>query len=242
MNIPITIGWPQLFLFLLAVIGLGLLISSVMGLRSRGIDEDDRDEETHTGRTTRQLYRPRRRHRLRRGLSGVVLLVIAISLLWLTALVQTYLGMATDTKVARVHATRVANQPHTMSVELILYDNNGRQTSDDTYLVQGDEWILQGNILKFPNWTTIIGLHSGYKLTRLEGRFDDPNMERTAQHTVVVLNGGDDNFFKTAQSQTWLSPIVEATYGNAVYQGTGQNGSTFDVLVSQTGLYAEPVR
>jgi hypothetical protein len=83
-----------------------------------------------------------------------------------------------------------------------------------------------------------VGLHSSYKLTRLEGRFDDPNLERHATHTVVDLNGGDDNFFKTVQEQAWVSPIVQGAYGNAVFLGA--DGKTYDVFVSQTGLYATP--
>jgi hypothetical protein len=107
--------------------------------------------------------------------------------------------------------------------------------ADNTYLMQGDEWMVQGNVLKVVPWLTIFGLHSGYKLTRLEGRFDDPNLERTSQHTVVELNGGDDAFFKTAyQQKSWFGPLIDASYGNAVYQATG----TFDVYVTQDALIA----
>jgi hypothetical protein len=86
----------------------------------------------------------------------------------------------------------------------------------------------------------IVGIHSGYKLTRLEGRFDDPNMEANAKHTVIVLNGGDDQFFKTVQEQAWVSPVVQAAYGNAVFLAA--DGKTYNVFVSQTGLYAQPAK
>lgn len=241
MTFPTTIGWPQLILFLLAIVGLGLLISAVMGQRSRRLYEDE--DGRSTGYTARSLARSPRRFRLGRGLGGALLVGLALSLLWLTFTVQTYLGISSDTRVARVHASKIEGQDHTMSVALTLYDKSGKATSTKTYLVKGDEWEVQGNILKFPNWMGIFGIHSGYKLTRLEGRFDDVNMERNSTHTVVTLNGGDDNFFKTVKPQNWLSPIVEAAYGNAVIQGTGSGGdATFDVLVSQTGLYAEPVK
>jgi hypothetical protein len=127
-----------------------------------------------------------------------------------------------------------------MSVEITLYDKNGHQTSDNTYAVAGDEWMLQGDIVKFPAWLNILGLHSGYKLTRLEGRFDDPNLERNAKHTVIVLNGGDDQFFKTVQEQAWTSPFVQAAYGSGVF--LAPDGKSYNVLVSQTGLLAEPAK
>ena len=93
---------------------------------------------------------------------------------------------------------------------------------------------LQGDIVRFPDWANLLGMHTGYKLTRLEGRYD-PSQEMTWYHTVVELNGGDDNFFKTLQNQGgWLHPVVEASYGNAIILPANDN--TYDVYLSQTGL------
>jgi hypothetical protein len=132
-----------------------------------------------------------------------------------------------------------SNAPHQMNVELILYNQDGHVTSDQYYSVLGDEWMLQADFIKFPTWMNILGFHAGYKLTRLEGSYQDPNLERNSKHTVVELNGGEDNFFKTMQSdRQWFSPFVDAYYGNAVFEpGNG----TFDVYASQTGLYAKQI-
>jgi hypothetical protein len=238
MTIPITFGWPQVILFIIGLVGLVLLISMITSLIFGEVIE--REEDEREGAHRPRKYARRRRLKAGRGLSGIVLLLIAVALLWATSLVQTYLGLTGNIQVARVRATSIANLPHIMSVEMVLFDKDGRQISDNTYGVMGDEWELQGDIVKFPTWLNILGLHSGYKLTRLEGRYDDPNLERNNKHSVIVLNGGDDTFFKTAQTQTWLAPLVEATYGNAVILPA--NGGTYDVLVSQTGLFAEPVR
>lgn len=241
MNIPVTVGLPQILLFLVAIVGIGLLVSAVLGSRTAREESDWKSK--YRGSGSQQLQRhPRRRIHFGRGLGGVLLLGLALTLLWLTFLVQSYLGLTSNVRVARVHASKIENTQHVMSVELTLYDKAGNTASTNTYLVKGDEWEVQGNIIKFPDWMGMFGLRSGYKLTRLEGRFDDPDMERNSTHSVIVLNGGDDQFFKTIKPQTWLSPLVEAAYGNAVIQGTGQKGNaSFDVLVSQTGLYAEPV-
>lgn len=40
----------------------------------------------------------------------------------------------------------------------MLYDGDGHVTSNNTYL-------LQGNIIKFPAWLTVVGFHAGYKLS-----------------------------------------------------------------------------
>lgn len=235
MTIPFVIGWPQVFLFIIALVGLFLLINAFVGLRrQRGYRHDNEGDDRKFGRRSISHFRLR----WGRLLGGAFLVFFAISLLWLTILVQTYLGLTSDIKVARVHATVVANVPHLMSVDLTLYDQNGKQTSEQTYIINGDEWMLQGDIIKFPPWLNIFGLHSGYKLTRLEGRYDDANLEANSHHVVVTLNGGDDNFFKTVQEQAWTSPFVQAAYGSGTF--IQPDGKTYDVFVSQTGLYAAP--
>jgi hypothetical protein len=232
MNIPIQIGWPQVILLLIGLAGLGLFITAGFGLLNPG---------RFLGKEEKERYRtghlPRRRFRVWRGLSGILLLTVAISLLWVTFLVQSYLGLTGEIKVAHIRATPIANVAHQMSVEVMLYDQSGHVTSDNTYLIQGDEWMVQGDIIKFPAWLNVVGLHAGYKLTRLEGRYDDIRLENTVRHIAVPLNGGDDTFFQTTYiHKQWCAPFVDAAYGNAVFQAPG----SFDVYATQDALIARP--
>lgn len=233
MNIPFQIGWPQVLLIIIGLVGLWSFITAGVGLLSprSSMGEDEKERYARTG------YLPRRGFRVIRGLGGIVLLAVAISLLWATFLVQSYLGLTGEIKVAHIHATPIANVAHEMGVEVILYDGKGHAISDKLYLLQGDEWMLQGDVVKFPAWLNVIGLHAGYKLTRLEGRYDDINLENSAHHTAIALNGGDDNFFKTTYAyRSWFGPFVDAEYGNAVFQTTG----SFDVFATQDALIARP--
>jgi hypothetical protein len=235
MNIPIQIGWPQVILLLIGLVGLGLFISACVSiLRSgRPLSEEEKEHYRRTG------YIPRRRFKIWRGLGGIVLLAVALSLLWVTFLVQSYLGLTGEIRVAHIRAMSIANVAHQMSVEVMLYDQQGHVTSDNTYLIQGDEWMMQGDIIKFPAWLNVVGLHAGYKLTRLEGRYDDIHLENTAPHTAVPLNGGDDTFFQTTyMHKQWFGPFVDAAYGNAVFQVPG----SFDVFATQDALIARPTR
>jgi hypothetical protein len=234
MTIPFQFGLSQIILFIIGLIGIWLFIKAALALiRGYEVQTKDLDGDGNP------LKVRRRQIRLKSGLGGVVLIAIAVSLLWLTFLIQTYLGLTGNIKVAEIRAN-ATNVPHEMSVELVLYDQNGNATSDKTYIVEGDEWMLQGDILEFPGWMNILGFHSGFKLTRLEGRFDDVNMERNSTHTVIELNGGDDNFFKTTQEQAWTSPFVQSAYGSSTF--LRPDGKPYNIFVSQDALHAEPAK
>lgn len=181
-----------------------------------------------------------RRWKMTDSLLSLAIGATALILLYSTLMIQAYTGLNGNLLVAHVKATAIANSPTgqpALSVEVTLYDH-GQATSDKTYLLLGNEWMLQGDMIKVSGLLGIVGLHSGYKLTRLEGRYDDPAQEANEKHTVIALNGGDDGFFQAANRfESILAPFLDASYGNAVIDGTG----SFDVYVSQTGLWAKGV-
>jgi len=233
MHFPFQFGWTQVLLLLIGIVGLWLCLTACFGLLrpQKSLSEGEKEYYRRTGLV------PRGHFKVIRALSGLLLLAVAISLLWLMILVQSYLGLTGEIKVAHIQATPIANAAHQMSVQVTLYDGNGQVTSESTYLLQGDEWMMQGDIIKFPAWLNIIGFHAGYKLTRLEGRFDDIALEDSARHTAIALNGGDDAFFQTTHlHKQWFAPFVDAAYGNAVFQAPG----SFDVFATQDALIARP--
>lgn len=247
MSFPVQFGLPQFVLLLIALGGCALFIYAAHSI-IRG--------EKHYGRLTAEekeiYYRhgrlPRRRRlRIKSGASGLVLVVLAISLLWLTSLAQAYLGLTGDVLAARVVATSLVGEDHAMSVTLTLIDENGkpipvkdpqgRSVTSMSYVVYGDEWMLQATVIKVNPFLNVLGVHTGYKITRLQGRYDDINLEQTARRSVYAINGGDDGFFQRMHEwKGWISPFIDAQYGNATFTGPG----TYNVYASQTGLYPKP--
>lgn len=237
MTTPIQVGLPQIVLFVIGVLGVGLLISSLMSL-SGGRREMELFEDEY-GHQYRRWRRKRRRFGWKRSISGVFLLMVALGLLWIATSVQAYLGLTSDIKVATVQASQfTGTNPPQMAVRLTTFDDQGKQLDSKMYQLNGDLWLLKGDMVKFPTWMNIFGIHSGYKLTQLEGMYSDPNLESNNKHTVIVLNGGDDNFFKTVYKQAWSSPFVDAAYGSATFLPADDH--VYDIYVSQTGLYSKP--
>ena len=228
MTYPQQFGPLQIVLAVMALAAMALLLSSVVGRR--------RVMRLNYDLTPREPHRRRLRLRMRpgRAVSSLALLVVSILMLWFVTLVQTYEGLTGEIKAAHVTATPISNAPHTLDVNLTLYDDNGNAQTRQTYQVEGDMWVLQADIVELNHWVNVLGVHSGYKVTRLFGeRLDGVS---PTQHQIL-LNGGDGRFFADMHDRKWWTkPFVRSAYGNAVIAAPGE----FDVYVSQDAIKARP--
>lgn len=226
MTYPQQFGPLQIALAVVAVVAVLLLLSSVYGRR--------RVLASGYGPAAQVPRRRRLRFRPGRAIGGVALLIVSILVLWFVTLVQTYLGLTGEVKAAHVAATPISNAPHTLDVDLTLYDDKGNTQTRQTYEIEGDMWVLQADIVELHHWVNVLGVHSGYKVTRLFGeRLDGAS---PTQHQVL-LNGGDGTFFAEMRDRKWWTkPFVRSAYGNAVISAPGD----FDVYISQDAIKARP--
>ena len=155
MTYPQHFGSLQIVLAALAVGAVVLLLSSVVG--RRGVRRSSYALATQAPRRRRLRIRPGR------AISGVALLIVSILVLWFVTLVQTYLGLTGEVKAAHVAATPISNAPHTLDVDLTLYDDKGNTQTRQTYEIEGDMWVLQADIVELHHWVNVLGVHSGYK-------------------------------------------------------------------------------
>lgn len=224
MTYPHQFGVPQIVLAGVAVAAVVMLVSSVVGRRQTVKSSDGSAESARRG--LRLRVRPGR------AVTGVVVLVVSILMLWFATLVQTYLGLTGEVKAAHVLATPVSDATHRLNVDLTLYDDDGNAYAHQTYQVEGDLWVLQANIVELHHWVNILGVHSGYQVTRLFGERLD-GVSPAQRH--ILLNGGDASFFADMRGGTWWTkPFVRSAYGNAVISAPGE----FDVYISQDAIKA----
>ncbi|MFJ4658484.1 hypothetical protein ACIP5Y_45050 [Nocardia sp. NPDC088792] len=211
MVFPVTFGWIQILLIVLAVGALALLVTAVFKARKVGL-----------------------RVLAGRGAGAVGLVLVAVVILWITTLLQTFLGLTGEVKAAHIVATPIAGQDHEMNVDLTLYGDKDHGEQHLTYKVEGDMWVLQADIVELEPWVNALGFNSGYKITRLYGQRLDGIATKQNQ---IFLNGGDGDFFKDMKDQSWYTkPFVKSAYGNAVI---AINGS-YDVFISRDAIKARP--
>ncbi|MEU7140815.1 hypothetical protein ABZ942_15290 [Nocardia sp. NPDC046473] len=207
MNFPVNFGPAQIGLILIILVGFALLISGLVRARRVGM-----------------------RALVARGGSGLVLVLVAVLLLWLATLLQTYLGLTGEIKAAHVVAKPVAGQEHLLDVDLTLYGDDHHDDQHLKYQVEGDMWVLQAGIVELEPWVNALGFHSGYKISRLYGqRLDGVS---PTQHQIF-LNDGDQDFFNDmTKGRWWTEPFVRSAYGNAVIAVPGE----YDVFVSRDAI------
>ncbi|MEJ2665544.1 MAG: hypothetical protein P8Z81_00325 [Deinococcales bacterium] len=173
----------------------------------------------------------------RRGrFGGVVHFLSSLLLLCLSALalavavgVHGYQALTREVTAATVDVTRLAPRSYRAQVTF----PNGTTKS---FRIEGDELYVDAHILKWKPIGTLLGLHTGYRLDRIEGRYASIENERTQPHTVYVLQpGGRIDLFDLARRYTVLSPFVDARYGSGTFVPLN-GGGRFVIRVSTSGL------
>ena len=200
-SIPIYIG---LAVFILGVV---LLVWFIYRRVSRLINLVRRRRVEHVGMVTSTL-------RLL-----LILLVIAVSAatLFLFAFLQSYTAFTHLERIGAVYCTPVPDSENDMILRLVMVESPTRGRLRE-YRVLGQQWVIEGHILKWDNWLNFLGLPTMYKLTRVRGRYlkveDEASMPSTAYS--LVPNEEDPVWVWLYQYGARL-PFVKAVYGNAAY-------------------------
>ena len=112
---------------------------------------------------------------------------------------------------------------------------------DTTFMVQGDQVLVDAHILKWHYLANVLGLRTQYELDRLTGRYRDMESERQLDRTVHSLKSGKPvDLFDLVNRYSILALLVDAEYGSATYVEVDEP-ARFEVLVSTTGLLARRI-
>ena len=110
---------------------------------------------------------------------------------------------------------------------------DGRKSTFD---LAGDEIYVDAHILKWRPIVNSLGLHTGYELARVAGRYRDLEQERSAPRTIFALSRDKPvDLFRMRQQFTFLAPLLDAEYGSATFVPVTQPAE-LELRVSTTGL------
>ena len=161
-----------------------------------------------------------------------------LALLFYTALLKSYHVFTGKQLVAVVQCQPLRDRDYDFELKLIPVIGSTRQDAT-TFKLRGDQWALEGNILKWKEIVNFLGLKTMYQLTRVRGRFLSSQKEESEPSSVYSL--ADE---ERAQKWKWLYkygyklPFVTSAYGNTVYTYPTPN-KELKVYVTTSGFMVE---
>jgi hypothetical protein len=165
----------------------------------------------------------------------LLLISVSIALLFLGAFVRSYTVFTQRELAATVRCTTMPGTEDTMVLELVM-PGSPTTAKNRRYLLRGQQWTIEGNILTWDNWLNFVGLRTMYKLTRVRGRYLQAEDEMNKPATVYSLVPNEDD-----PRWRWLYrygprlPFVQAVYGNTVFTFPSET-KTFDIYVTASGF------
>lgn len=168
-----------------------------------------------------------------RFISTAIWFLLSLVVLFLAVFVQSYRNFTKEEIVAIVTCDREDDQVMLLTLTTVKDDEEGEP---EGFLVYGDQWALEGNILRWDEWLNFAGLHTMFKLTRVTGRYLNPNEEIDKKRTVHSLaNEEEDTSWRWLFEYGQNLRFVHSSYGNTVYTYPAED-KTFEIFVTTSGF------
>jgi len=127
------------------------------------------------------------------------------------------------------------DEPETNKITLVQFGPEEKEIVRQ-FRLSGDQWMLEGDILKWNNWMNFLGLHTRYRLTRLRGRYTEIEDEKVLPSTIYPLVENEDHpLWRYFYRHGFKLPLVSTAYGNAVFQYSDK-GTSYLVYVGTSGF------
>jgi hypothetical protein len=179
------------------------------------------------------------------GLAGAGLLAAASMAVLMGQNAQTYARLTYERPVATLATRQLA--PQYFEVTLTQPAEGEQPERTAVYPVNGDEWRVEAQVLRWKPWANVLGLDAQYRLDRLSGRYQNIEQERNGARSVHALSSDADpdglpwslSLWDTARKYRRYVDAVDTLYGSGAYMPM-VDGGTYEVWMTQSGLIARP--
>jgi hypothetical protein len=175
----------------------------------------------------------------------VVALVVSIvaiaggfAALSLVVMLQSWHAFTKKTHVAELQAIELG--PHKVRVYLVPIDNDGARGATEIYDVDGDEWQVGGDVVRFRPFLTALGVTPVFRLTRVEGRWlaaADANSHQGSAFDRAPPSTAWLGLYRGADKPP-IKWLVEGAHGQAVSQLPDRR-AVYDIFVTPNGYVVD---
>jgi len=174
-------------------------------------------------------------------LSGLVKLLLIMvwtscfgMLLFLSTFLRAYHTFTLENPVAVIR-TENLHRGKTNPADLVHLTLIQSQNTRHLF-INGDQWMIEGDILKWQNWLNFLGLSTRYRLTRLRGRYLNVEAELNKPPSVHSLVEQESNpLWRHLYQFGQRMPLISTVYGNASFQNLNDD-KTYTVYVGTSGF------
>jgi hypothetical protein len=189
------------------------------------------------GRTV--MRKPQPAVGLTRYLSALVtsafLLGVGLGASGLLLTIRGYHAFTNKTRVAEVQCVELS--PHKLRLYYVPIDPEGQRGATQTYDVDGDEWQVGGEVMRFRPFLTPLGLQTVHKVTRVEGRWVNAQDANAHKATAFDLGGGTSSSWLALYRDGARGPLkwlVDGVHGQSVSQLPDRR-AVFDLSITPNG-------
>lgn len=154
---------------------------------------------------------------------------------WAAASFRVYQAFSKEELFANITCQR-SREP---SFDYIIFYKPINQKEPFAYGIKGNQWRIDGLVIKWKGFVNLMGVHTWHKPVRLSGRFSNIEKQKKLGSTDYLLNAGEDNFWRFIYKANKLLPFIEAVYGSGAFVPCKEN-VVYNVYVTTSGYLIKP--
>lgn len=159
-------------------------------------------------------------------LTALGLCAVGVLALSLVAMLRGWQTFTHKTQVAEIQAIELG--PHKLRVYLVPFLADGTRGATEVYDVEGDEWEVGGDVLRWRPFMTGFGLEPVFRLTRVAGRW---------QRAADANQHKGSAFDRAPPSAAWLGLYRESDKPPLKWLVAGAHGQSVAQLPDRRAVY-----
>lgn len=153
----------------------------------------------------------------------LVLIGFGSSFIFLSLFLQTFSRYTHEERIGKVYAEKTDG-------EIKIYFFDEKKDRDYFFNLAGDQWMVEGYILRWSLLVRWLGAGSYYRITRFRGRCETPEEKVASEYQIYP----EETPWKFLLKYGERIPFVDAAYGIGAFQYPAQD--TFFIYINDTGF------
>ncbi|MBI4725622.1 hypothetical protein HY768_00080 [candidate division TA06 bacterium] len=153
----------------------------------------------------------------------LILLLAGATMFSLSLFARTYSLLSNDQLIGTVTAFKTDN-----GLQMRFTDET--TGARHVFPLAGDQWMIQGYILRWKPFLRFLGAKPYYRITRFSGRWESPDSTTVCNYQLVKEPGYWGALLRYGQKL----PLIDAVQGIAAFQHSGPD--TFMVYITDAGF------